>query len=154
MLGYYRLVKKTTSLPKFYFRISSKRGTPVKDLRQIKRYGLKIVKLKLDIKFFETCANLGICPQFLKFKAPNLKIYRNTKDLYRVIILKQLKEIKKDLGRAESSYITKKAILQNLSIIEKLCLISMLTEKFQANSKNILVTQRKKTASPLVKRMP
>ena len=66
---------------KLYFRISSKRGTPVKDLRHIERYGLKIVKLKLDVKFFETCANLDICPQFLKFKAPNLKIYRNTKSI-------------------------------------------------------------------------
>ena len=47
-------LKKTTSLPKLYFKISSKRGTPVKDLRQIERYGLKIVKLNLDIKFFET----------------------------------------------------------------------------------------------------
>ena len=134
---------KKTSLLKLYFRISSKRGTPVKDFRQIERYDLKTVKLKLDIKFFETCSNLDICPQFLKFKAPNLKIYRNTKDLYRVIVFKKLKEIKKNLGRAESSCITKKAILQNLSTIEKLCLISMLTEKFQATAKNILVTHRK-----------
>ena len=96
-------LKKTTSLPKLYFRISSKRGTPVKDLRQIERYGLKIVKLKLDLKSFKTCANLDICPQFLKFKAPNLKIYRNTKDLYRLIVLKKFKKIKKDLGRAEST---------------------------------------------------
>ena len=35
-------------------------------------------------------------------------------------------------------------ILDNLSTIEKLCLISMLTEKFQAAAKNILVTHRKK----------
>ena len=125
------VVEKTTSLLQLYFRISTKRGTPVKDLQQIKRYGLKIMKLKLDIKFFQTCTNLDICPQFLKFKAPNLRIYRNTKDLYHVIVLKKLKEINKDLGQAESSYITKKAILQNLSTIEKLCLISMLTEKFQ-----------------------
>ena len=137
-------MKKITSLPKLYFKISSKRGTPVKDVWQIGRYSLKKVKLKLDIKFFETCANLDICPQFLKFKAPNLKIYKNTKDLYCVIVLKKLKEIKKDLGQAESSYITKKAILQNLSTIEKLCLISILTEKFQATAKNILATHRKK----------
>ena len=67
------LVEKNNLFTEIYFRISSKRGTPVKDLRQIERYGLKIVKLKLDVKFFETCANLDICPQFLKFKAPNLK---------------------------------------------------------------------------------
>ena len=137
-------LKKTTCLPKLYLRISSKRGTPVKDVRQIKRYGLKKVKLKLDIKFFETCANLDICPQFLKFKAPNLKIYKNTKDLYCVIVLKKLKEIMKDLGQAESSYIIKKAILQNLRTIEKLCLISILIEKFQATAKNILATYKKK----------
>ena len=99
---------------------------------------------KLDIIFFLICANLDICPQFLKFKAPNLKVYRNTRDLYCVIVLKKLKEIKKEFGRAESSYITKKAILQNLSTIEKLCLISILIEKFQATAKNILVTHRKK----------
>ena len=70
---------KKTSLPKLYFRMSSKRGTSIKNLRHIERYGLKRVKLKSDIKFFETCANLDIFPQFLKFKVPTSRFVETQK---------------------------------------------------------------------------
>ena len=62
------VVEKTTSLLQLYFRISTKRGTPVKDLQQIKRYGLKIMKLKLDIKFFKLALILTFAHNSLNSK--------------------------------------------------------------------------------------
>ena len=66
-------IKKTFySLPKLYFYISSKRDITVNELRQLEKLGYKTGKLKLDVRYLETCRDLGICPEFLKFKPPNL----------------------------------------------------------------------------------
>ena len=84
--------KKTISLPKLYFSISSNRGIRVKDLRLIEKFGQKIVKLRLDIKYFEICSNLNLCSEFLKFRPQKLKVYNDSNDFHRVIVLKKLKE--------------------------------------------------------------
>ena len=47
--------KKCSSLPKFYHGIDSKRGIPVSTLRAFEKQGHKLVKLRLDIKYFGTC---------------------------------------------------------------------------------------------------
>ena len=39
-----------------------------------KKYGWKVLKLNLDIKYFENCLDLNLCPKFLKFKPPNLQV--------------------------------------------------------------------------------
>ena len=70
------ILKCFTSLPKLYHSISKKRGIPVSLLRKNERLGLKVVKLKLDVNYFETCLDLKICSRFLKFKTPNLNIYK------------------------------------------------------------------------------
>ena len=74
-------IKKTFySLPKLYFYVSSKRDITVNELRQLEKLGCKTGKLKLDVRYLETCHDLGICPEFLKFKPPNLKVYASSKD--------------------------------------------------------------------------
>ena len=94
--------KKSTSLPKLYFSISNRRGVKVKDLRQIEKFGYKVLKLRLDVKYLDICADLGLCPEFLKFKAPKLKIYDDSQELHQIIVQRKLKEVKKDLARTES----------------------------------------------------
>ena len=132
--------KKTTSLPKLYFSISSKRGIQVKDLRQIEKFGQKIVKLRLDIKYFEICSNLNLCPEFLKFRPPKLKVYNDSSDWHRVIVLKKFKEIKRDLYKAEKEFCVRKTLIQQLSIIEKSCLLSLLSDTFQQTAKTTIVS--------------
>ena len=44
--------------------------------KKLKRTGRKVTKLKLDLIYFETCLELRLCPQFLKFKMPKLSIYK------------------------------------------------------------------------------
>ena len=48
-----------------------------------------------------------------------------------MLVLKKLKEIKDDQKRAENNYRNKKSILIKLSLFKKLCLFSMLKEKFE-----------------------
>ena len=58
-------IKKTFySLPKLYFYISSKRDITVNELRQLEKLGYKTGKLKLDVRYLETCHDLEICPEF------------------------------------------------------------------------------------------
>ena len=82
--------KKSISLPKLDFNLSSKRGIPVSTFHSFEKQGFK-VNLGLDTKYFETCLDLKICPEFLKFKAPNLSMYKNDKELYQVVVRKKLK---------------------------------------------------------------
>ena len=53
--------------------------------RKNQRLGLKVVKLKLDVNNFETCLDLKICPRFLKFKPPNLCVYKKPDYLFQSV---------------------------------------------------------------------
>ena len=75
---------KITSLPKLYFRINNRRGIAISQLRQLERVNLKVVKLKLDLRYFHTCIDLSICPKFLKFKPPRISAYSRPADLYQI----------------------------------------------------------------------
>ena len=61
-----------------------------------------------------------------------------------MVVFKKLKEIKDDRKRAENDYRNKKSILLKLTLFEKLCLFSMLKERFERVSISVLVNQRKK----------
>ena len=136
--------KKSTSLPQLYFAISNRRSVTVKDLRQIEKLGYKVLKLRLDVKYLETCSNLNLCPDFLKFKPPKLKVYQNLSDLHQIIVRKKINEVKKELAKVEKQYTEKKVILKQLGIVEKLSLLSLLTEKFQSAANSIITTHRQK----------
>ena len=49
----------------------------VRRLRKLERTGLQLNKLHLDVKYFEDCLELGVCPKFLDFKMPNLSAFKN-----------------------------------------------------------------------------
>ena len=68
------ILKCFTSLPKLYHSISKKRGIPVNLFRKNERLGLKVVKLKLDVNYFETCLDktLILVLMSLKVFASNL----------------------------------------------------------------------------------
>ena len=56
---------KSTSLPKLYYRLSNRRGLDVQKFRKLEKLALKVTKWKLDIKYFEDCDVLGVCPKLL-----------------------------------------------------------------------------------------
>ena len=57
-------ILKISFLPKLYHALSSKRDVTIKLQRKLEKLGLKLVKLNLDVKYFETCIDLDICPKF------------------------------------------------------------------------------------------
>ena len=127
----FKWILKITSLPKLYYRLTKQRDVTVTQLRKLKKYGWKVLKLNLDIKYFENCLDLNLCPKFLKFKPPNLQVYRNSDDLYRIVLNKKLKLTKKDEKKASLEFTSLKTlVLKKISLIEKLCLLKLLTDKF------------------------
>ena len=73
----YKWILKITFLPRLYYRLSKQRGVTVIQLRKLEKYGWKVLKLNLDIKYSENCLDLNLFPKFLKFKPFNLQVYRN-----------------------------------------------------------------------------
>ena len=96
-------------------------------------------------KYLENCADLNICPEFLKFKPPKLNVYKDGRDLYQTIVRKKLKEIDKDKRIAQTRFNNqKKHILSQLSFLEKTCLISLLNKEFQRVSAPHILTHERK----------
>ena len=85
-------------------------------LKALEKQGHKLAKLGLDVKYFETCLDLILYPEFLKFKIPTLNCDKNGKDLYHAVVSKKLKEVNREKRIAEARFRTQKnGILNNLS---------------------------------------
>ena len=48
-------ILKVTFLPKLYYRISTKRAITIRKLQNLEKVGWKTVKIKLDLKYLQTC---------------------------------------------------------------------------------------------------
>ena len=94
-------VIKASSLPKLYHRLQDRRDVAVSHFRKLEKAGLKVTKLVLDLKYFESCLELGIYPKFLKFKPPNLPAYQNTKNILRKVLSNQINCVNKELKLAK-----------------------------------------------------
>ena len=103
------------------------------------------MKLKLDVNYFETCLDLKICLRFLKFKPPNLSVYKKPDYLFQSVLSKKLKETNRKLRIAESRFRSvKQHILSEVTFIEKQCLIALLTRFFKSSAQQILAIHNKK----------
>ena len=122
------------------------------ELRQLEKLGYKTGNLKLDVRYLETCRNLEICPKFLKFKPPNLKVYALSKDLFITILLRKIKEVKSALTKTERRFVIQKSkIFSRLSLIERLCLIFVLNDWYNKNLNITLMKQRRKLMNLWIK---
>ena len=52
---------KSTTLPKLFYKLQDRRDVDIHRLRKLEKLGLKVTKLTLDVKYFESCVELGIC---------------------------------------------------------------------------------------------
>jgi len=138
-------MKKSSSLLKYYYKLSKKRGISVSVFRNLERQGFKLMKLKLDLKYFDSCLDLKICPNYLKFKPPNLRVYKNCDEFCQVAVYKKRKEILKDKNNAEKAFQRLKlSLMPQLSFFEKNCLKGLLNDVFEKKAKPIIYTHQKK----------
>ena len=148
MLGVLLFVANVFSswtLPKYYYHLHNRRSLDVRSLRRLEKHGLSITKVTLDILFFKNCLELGVCPNFLKFKPPNLKVYRNPKTIYDGVILKQISILEKDRKSLIGKYSSlKKQLFSKINILEEMTLMSLLNKCFNKSSLSIQQRHRKK----------
>jgi len=77
-------------------RIAASEGTQVNKLRHFEKLYQKVTKQKLDVKYFDKCIEMKLIPDFLKFKPPDLDVYKN-QDYYAKIVSDQRKLIINEL---------------------------------------------------------
>ena len=139
---------KTTSLPKLFYQLQDRRGVGLTRFRSLEKSGIKVTKLVLDVRYFENCIELGICPQFLKFKPPKLSAYKNTKNVYRQVLNNQIVEVKKKLKKSKDQYIRElKGIGQSISYVEKMVLCHLLRKRYEKFSVPVLEVHNKQLLS-------
>ena len=56
------------------------------ELKKFEKICVKVTKLDCDIKYFESCQEMELIPEFLKFKVPNLKIYSDSDSFYLFVV--------------------------------------------------------------------
>ena len=88
-------ILKITFLPKLYYRLSKQKSVTITQRRKLKKYRWKVLKLNLDIKYFENCLDLNLCAKFFKFKSLNLQVYCNSDNLYRIVFEQEIRIDKK-----------------------------------------------------------
>ena len=101
------------TLPSFYYELFSRRGIPVSTLRKLEKSVLKTEKRRLDVEFWQRCVELGLCPEFLKFKPPRNKLYDRVEEIYEFVVKKSLMETKKELDELEENH---KSIKHDVSV--------------------------------------
>jgi len=99
----------------------------------------------LDIKYFESCLDLNLCSEFLKFKIPNLTVHSNRKDVFQTVVRKKLKEVNREKQVAKVRFNSlKNGVLAKLSFLEKTSLISLLNQEFKKAARPHILTLKKK----------
>ena len=136
---------KTTTLPKLYYRLQNRREVGLHVFRKLEKSGIKVTKLTLDLKYFENCVELGICPQYLRFKPPKLSAYHNTTNVFRQVVNNQINIVKRDLRKAKDHYSSQlKLVKSSISLLEKMALCSLLRKRYEEFAVSVLKTHNKK----------
>ena len=119
----------------------------VKDFRKYEKLHYKKNKIKLDIDFLKNCKQLGVYPQFLIFKLPNVSnkdaVPIHKRLLRRAISKrnKELQHVSKDLCLSENF------ISKQLSTIDFYNLTKSITSRNKKSLLKSLNTQQKKLSS-------
>ena len=71
-------------------------------LRKLEKAAIKATKKELDVRFWERCVDLQLCPEFLKFKPPKIKQYEKVHRWYHSVVKESLEVAKLELKREKS----------------------------------------------------
>ena len=140
LLSSWITVLVSTSLPHLYFKLGRARGVEVRDFRRLEKAGRNLSKVILDHHYFEKCEELGVCPQFLKFKPPNLRAYKDVKQFYQRAVKKQLGVIGREIKRNKAIYLQCwEKIRKKLGFFERLTLISKLNGYYKSEAEKCIL---------------
>ena len=155
MLCVYIWITQTSSLPKYYHRLHSKGGPPVREFRRLERLGDQVTRTYLDVEFWNRCLDLDICPKFVKFKPPKLKQYDSNDQLFRQVVCNSLKLAEKEHSDSKRRfYKFRQAVIGKLSLLEKRVLTHLLNKHFETTAKKKRSSHNKKLLNTWTKDRP
>ena len=93
---------KKLNLINTYKVIAKSSKVNIMDLKKFEKVCIKVKKLDCDIKYFESCQEMELIPEFLKFKVPNLKIYSDSESYYKLALNKFIESVKKEKEKSKS----------------------------------------------------
>ena len=121
---------KNLSLHSVYTKIARKSSISVSMLRKLEKSMIRTIMRSMDINYLTKCEELGIIPEFLKFKPPNLVVYDNVEKFYRKVLLEQLKMARVEYNTAKNNNKEMLDIVQKkLSISQYHLLIHSIKDK-------------------------
>ena len=136
---------KVSTLPKLYHRLSKRSGATVRKFRGLEDAGKKMVKRNLDVMFWQRCIDLEICPDFLKFRPPRIRQYKNVQQMYQHVVKESLYIAKSDFDFSQKRFFSMKDdVTANLSYVERTVLLSLLNKQFRTTASYILKTHNDK----------
>jgi hypothetical protein len=136
---------KVTSLPTLYYELSNRRGIEINKFKRLEKLAYKVTKWKLDIQYFEDCQYLKICPEFLKFKAPRLKVYNDSTGIYGQVVREQISVLQRELQAIRRRYdLLKTEIVTELSYLEKSVYLTLLNRSIKQSCERVLTNHEKK----------
>ena len=141
ILWYIKTFKSLTIL-ELYNHIASKTTVTALELRKLEKVMIKTKMRYMDLKYLKKCDNLGLVPEFLKFKPPKLNVYEKVDSFYRKVLLEQIGLANKEFHSIKKEKNDLKNIICNkLSISQYYLVISHIKEKSIKN----LVIEKKNT---------
>ena len=97
------------------------------------------MKRNLDVLYWERCIDLELCPNFLKFRPPRLKQYRNVQQMYKNVVEESLAMAKDDLYYAEQHFHKlKEDIDGHLGCMDRAVLSSLLNKEYRSVASDLL----------------
>ena len=129
-INWYIKTCKNLSLYSIYIKIARKTGISVSMIRNLESSMIRTIMRFMDINYLTKCEELGIIPEFLKFKPPKLQVYDNIDRFYRKVLLEQLKiaRIEYNIAKNNRNEILK-VIRNKTSISQYHLLLSSIKEK-------------------------
>ena len=125
------------------------------NLRSFEKKAATLTKKELDIRFWERCLDLKLCPEFLKFKPPKLKQYDNVERIYLDIVKKSLTDTRREMDQVKRELDTlKDNIFPKLSSLEKENLEVDIQTHCEKYKKEVLATHNRKLLNLWIKQRP
>ena len=140
-------LKSFSKLPisEIFNKIATKGQIEKKLLRSYERITIKLAHYKLHLKYFDKCLELGLVPEFLKFKPPNLEAYQHSNILYQKVVKQQRKIVIERLQSIRKEHQSLISTLQPcLSVMQFRLLSLIVTRQVQKSTEEKLQSHNKK----------
>ena len=92
LLQWYVKTNKNLPIGKLLHRIASRGVVSKQNLRLFEKLALKYASYQQHLRYFDRCIELDLIPDFIKFKPPDLEVYKDPK-IYYIQVLKEQRRL-------------------------------------------------------------